>query len=108
MTEQLWQCIPPDSALVLYFGCGDGSRAEALRQRKAKIEKQLADLEARERTKARKEETRLKVLIGAGLLADAKIHPDIVENIKKILDRATTSKRDRDFLQAKGWIKTAP
>ena len=37
MTEQLWQCIPPDSNLVLYFGCGDGSRAEALRQRNPKM-----------------------------------------------------------------------
>ena len=79
-------------------------RTEALRQRKAKIEKQLAEIEARERAKARKEETRLKVLIGAGIMAHAKLHPQIIEHIQNILDAATPSKRDRDLLREKGWL----
>jgi len=33
VSYELWRQIPPDSDLVLYFGCGDGSGAEALRQR---------------------------------------------------------------------------
>ena len=32
MMPELWQRIPPDSDVVLYFGCGDGCSAEALRQ----------------------------------------------------------------------------
>ena len=87
---------------------GDGmpktDRIETLKQRKAKIEKQLAALEAKEKAKARKEDTRLKVVIGAGLLADAKIHPEILRAVQKILDRAITAKRDRELLQAKGWL----
>lgn len=77
---------------------------EALKQRKAKIEKQLAAIEAREKAKARKEETRLKILIGGGIIADAKAHPEILTMMQKILDRATTSKRDRELLKAKGWL----
>ena len=79
-------------------------RVEALKQRKAKIEQQLALIEAREKAKARKEDTRLKVLIGAGIMADAKIHPEIVDRIQEILDRATSAKRDRELLKAKGWL----
>jgi len=79
-------------------------RIETLKERKAKIEKQLAALEAKEKAKARKEDTRLKVVIGAGLLADAKIHPEILRAVQKILDRAITAKRDRELLQAKGWL----
>ena len=79
-------------------------RIELLRQRKAKIEKELAAIEAREKAKARKEETRLKVLIGGGIIADAKVHPEIIELIQEILARATTAERDRDLLLAKGWL----
>lgn len=79
-------------------------RVETLRKKKEQIEKKLADLEARERAKVRKEETRLKVLIGGGILADAKVHPEIVDLIFEILDRSTPAKRDRDFLEAKGWL----
>jgi glycosyltransferase involved in cell wall biosynthesis len=33
VNREIGLLIPPDSATTLYFGCGDGSRAEALRQR---------------------------------------------------------------------------
>lgn len=83
-------------------------RIEALKQRKAKIEKELFTIEAREKAKARKEETRLKVLIGAGIIADAKVHPEIIELVHEILTRATPSKRDRELLQARGWLPGEP
>lgn len=79
-------------------------RIEALKQKKAKIEKELAAIEARERAKARKEETRLKILIGGGIMADAKIHPQIIEIVQEILTRATTAERDRELLKANGWL----
>ena len=82
-------------------------KIETLRKRKEEIEKKLSTLEARERAQARKDETRLKVLIGAGIMADLKKHPENLDNIKKILDRAATSKRDRDFLTSKGWLPEA-
>ena len=82
-------------------------RVEALKQRKAEIEKKLASIEARERAKTRKEETRLKVLIGGGVLADAKIHPEIIELVQEILTRATTKERDRELLKASGWLSAS-
>lgn len=33
MNNELWQNIPPDSDVVLYFGCGDGKHPAALKQR---------------------------------------------------------------------------
>ena len=82
----------------------NSDRIEALKQRKAKIEKQLAAIEAREKAKARKEDTRLKVLIGGGIIADAKLNPEIISLIQEILNRATPSKRDRELLQTHGWL----
>lgn len=79
-------------------------RIEALKKRKAEIEKKLAQIEAREKVKARKEETRLKVLIGGGIMADAKIHPEIVELIQAVLERSTPATRDRELLKAAGWL----
>ena len=32
MTQQLWEMIPPDSAVVLFFACGDGSGIDSLCQ----------------------------------------------------------------------------
>lgn len=79
-------------------------RIEALKKRKAEIEQKLAQIEARERAKTRKEETRLKILIGGGIISDAKIHPEIVELIQEILERATTITRDRELLKVAGWL----
>lgn len=33
MRQEVWRMVPPDSAVVLYMGCGEGKRVEALRQR---------------------------------------------------------------------------
>lgn len=84
---------------------GAKEKMEALKQRKAKIDEQIAALKARETAQARKEDTRLKVLIGAAMLADVKIHPKTGEFIKDVLQRAITEKRDREFLQNKGWLQ---
>ena len=83
-------------------------RIELLKQRKAKIERELAAIEAKEKAKERKAETRLKILIGGGIMADAKVHPEIIEPIQKILVRSTPSERDRELLKANGWLPSAP
>lgn len=83
---------------------GTTERMEALKQRKAKIEQQIAAVKARQTAQERKEETRLKILIGAAMLADAKINPETAQVMQKILTRAITAPRDREFLQAKGWL----
>lgn len=83
---------------------GTKDRLEALRERKAKLESQLAALEAREKAKERKEDTRLKVLIGAAVLADSKLNPQTHALAQEVVQRAIVSERDRDFLRRKGWL----
>ena len=78
-------------------------KIEALLEKKAKIEKQIAAIEARSKAKERKEDTRLKVLIGAAMLADSKINPETAIFVQEVLERAITSERDKAFLQSKGW-----
>lgn len=86
----------------------DAERLEDLKKREAELKAKISTLEARKAADARKEDTRLKVLIGAALLADAKIHPDTVFFLRSVLPRAVTASRDRDFLQAKGWLLGEP
>ena len=84
------------------------AKIDRLKAKKEEIEKQLAELEARERNKARKDENRLKILIGAAILADARIRPELEGEVQKILERAITAKRDREFLEERGWLPRQP
>ena len=77
---------------------------ETLLQRRAKLEKQIATLEARRKAQERKDDTRLKVLIGAALLAESKINPKITAFVQEVLKKAITAERDRDFLIKKEWL----
>jgi hypothetical protein len=79
-------------------------KVDALRQRKARLEAQIAAIEAAEGAKKRKEDTRLKVLVGAAILADVELHPETRAGIEAVLKRAISAPRDRDFLKAKGWV----
>jgi muramidase (phage lysozyme) len=79
-------------------------KVETLRQRKAALEAKIAAIEAAEKARQRKEDTRLKVLVGAGILADISKHPEARVAIETVLRRAITAERDREFLKSKGWI----
>jgi hypothetical protein len=89
---------------------------EALRKKEAQIKAKLAELEKQAGAEKRKEDTRLKVLIGAAMLADIDaqeaLNPETAarhkEAIKAILDRAIKSPRDREFLVGKRWLKPLP
>lgn len=80
-------------------------KLEALFAKQAKITARIAALKAREQGRNRKDDTRLKVLVGAALLADAVKHPETLETIKAVLPRAVTAPRDVEFLKTKGWLK---
>jgi hypothetical protein len=77
---------------------------EALRGKQAKLQARIAEIEALEKQRARKDDTRLKVIVGAACLADAAIHPDTKTRLREILDRGVTAGRDREFLKRKGWL----
>jgi hypothetical protein len=77
---------------------------EALRKRQAQIAAQIAAAESARKSRARKEDTRLKVLVGAAMLADVARHPEARAGIQAVLQRAITADRDREFLRDKGWL----
>ena len=79
-------------------------RLDALRKRAAQIKAKIGKIEAKTTAAARKEETRLKVIVGAALLADAKHYQVTADFIREVLPRAVTAERDKEFLQSKGWL----
>lgn len=87
-------------------------KLESLKKKQAQIAAQIRQLEEQGNAKKRKEETRVKVLIGAATLADiaktADKSPEAAENekakIKALLNRAIQNKKDREFLTAAGWL----
>lgn len=86
----------------------ENEKMAALKAKKEAIEKRLAALEARQKSKMRKDETRLKVLVGVAVMAEAAKNPETMKAVRSILNRTITAKRDRDFLQAQGWISAQP
>jgi hypothetical protein len=80
------------------------SRLEALREKHKKLAAQIAAEEAKKKAEARKEDTRLKVLVGAAFLADAEQHEAIRTSVRTVLERAITAPRDPEFLKTKGWL----
>ena len=105
MNETQNSSHPPDNQKKI-------DRLETLKLRKSQLEEQIKRLEAQEAGKKRKEDTRLKVLVGAAMLADldklAETDAGAVgkrkEEIRAVLNRAIQRKQDRDFLQAAGWL----
>jgi hypothetical protein len=88
------------------------TKIEALKKKQAQIEEQIKALEAKDNAKKRKEETHLKILIGAAMIADvekttagnAEAGAKQKAAIKEVLNRAIQLKKDRDFLTAAGWL----
>jgi len=82
-------------------------RKRSLLDKMMQMKQQLADIEARENAQRRKEDTRLKVIVGAALLADALRHEETADCVRKVVSRAVTQPRDREFLAYKGLLPDA-
>lgn len=80
-------------------------KLDALRKKQEAIRAQIAEIEARDKAQARKEDTRLKVIVGAAVLADVGLHPETRAGVAALLERAVTAPRDREFLKSKGWLQ---
>ncbi|MHB0704098.1 hypothetical protein ACX4MT_00060 [Roseomonas mucosa] len=70
-------------------------RRAKLLVRKAQIEAQLKDLEAREQRQKRKDDTRRKIIAGALALEHAEIDPVFGAQLAKLLNRYVTKAQDR-------------
>lgn len=79
-------------------------KLEALRKREAELKARIAEAEAVEKGKKRKEDTRVKVLIGSAFVADTEKNPETRAGVVAILERAIVAPKDRAFLKLKGWL----
>jgi hypothetical protein len=79
-------------------------RLVSLEEKKAALEKQIAALQAREKSRTRKDDTRTKIIVGAAILANINLHPETRARIVPILNKAVTAPRDRELLTARGLL----
>jgi hypothetical protein len=79
---------------------------ETLLQKISAFQARVAAIEAGEKEKRRKEDTRLKILLGAAVLADSQKHPETRGAVQTVVQRAFASggERDKEFLKSKGWL----
>jgi predicted nuclease with TOPRIM domain len=82
----------------------EADRLEALKKRKAQLEQQIKNMEQKQAAQQRKDETRVKVLIGAAFLADTLKHPELKDLIKTVVNRGIQRDKDREILKKAGWL----
>jgi len=80
------------------------NKLELLEKQRERIQARIAEEEAKLKSKTRKEDTRLKILVGAAFINDAEHHPETRASVSAVLERGITIDRDREFLKAKGWL----
>jgi hypothetical protein len=74
-----------------------------LLERRNKIDQRLAEIERRKNGTARKNDTRVKILLGAATMNDVEVHPETRGAEIAKLHRAITKERDIEFLTNQGW-----
>lgn len=82
----------------------ENPKLEAAKKRLEQAKAQLAQIEAKEAAKRRKEDTRVKVIVGAGIIADTEKNPETRAGVVAVLERAIVNPKDREFLKSKGWL----
>ena len=76
----------------------------ALLERQTRIKAKIEQLQVQEQKQARKDDTRLKILVGAAVLADAARHAETEELLRTILARGITAPRDKEFLKTRSLL----
>lgn len=79
-------------------------KLDALRKKQEAIRAKIAKLEAREKAAKRSEDTRLKVILGAAILAKVDLDPGARDWVVSVLEKVVSAQRDREFLKAKNWL----
>ena len=83
------------SRTIRYLMPMAGDQLDKLREKKAQIDAKLKKLEAREKERARKADTRRKVIAGALALEHAEIDPEFGEKLRSLLARFVNRPQDR-------------
>lgn len=77
----------------------DAERLAALKQREAALKAQIARIETKAKTQARKTDTRRKIIVGAAVMAHAKLQPDFADKLRQALKAAVTKESDRELIR---------
>jgi protein subunit release factor A len=96
----------PESSEAKRLG-NEVARLERLVDMYTKQDKQaerIADFEQKHAEQNRKDDTRIKVIVGAAVLSDAGLKPETRAAVIVLLGRAVKAPRDREFLKTKGWL----
>lgn len=87
-------------------------RLTRLQQRKAELERQIAEAERAARESNRKRDTRRKIIVGGAVLAAIESSPGLLAMVKTVLAQRVTRAHDRaavaDLLGDFGPAKTPP
>ena len=78
----------------------DAEKLDALRKKEAALKARIAAIEHKGKAQDRKDDTRMKIIIGGAFLADAALHPETAQTMETVLARAVTLDRDKEFLAA--------
>lgn len=79
-------------------------KLDALRKKQDALRARIAKIEAREKEAAHKEDIRLKVIVGAAVLANVTLHPEARAGLVAVLEETVSASRDRAFLKSKNWL----
>ena len=80
------------------------TRLETLLKKKETINARIAAVQAAANAQARRDDTRLKIIVGAAIITDTGLHPENRTCLLAMLNRAVKTDRDRDFLKSKGLL----
>lgn len=76
----------------------DAEKLAELKQKEAALKAKIARIEQKAKDQERKDDTRFKIIVGGALLADSEIYQESAQFMEKILARAVTVERDKEFL----------
>jgi hypothetical protein len=90
-------------------GSNGGDKVDALRKRASEIRTALEAVQAKQRQQEKSDEQRVKMLIGAAIVADVEgaggaEQARRKDYVSEVLARNTASEPARAFLKVKGWL----
>jgi hypothetical protein len=70
-----------------------------LKQREARLKGEIARLQNRAKQEGRKKDTRRKIILGAAVMAHARLEPEFARQLAKVLHVAVTKDADKELVK---------
>lgn len=82
----------------------DAERLAALKTKQNQLKEKITQLENQAREKARQDDMRRKLIVGAAVMEHAKRHPEFAATLNAVLAIAVTREVDQKAIE--GWMNT--